>query len=147
MFGAFAEAVRATTQACTLLLLAPVLAVVIATRCRWQSLVAALIAAVIGGWVLAANSILLDDFQIRVSAALVLAALVLIVIGPRHEKFGWAAGAGVQTLAVGGVTLLATLWWRPCVGTELGVILTDARKGLAGQLPGMAAYMIGSTLR
>jgi hypothetical protein len=144
MFGAFSEAVRATTQACTLLLLAPVLAVVIATRCRWQSLVAAVVAAVVGGWVFAANSLVLDGFQLRVSAVIVLAALVLILIGPRHQRLGWATDVRVQTLAVGVVTFLAALWWRPCVGTELGVILTGAHKGLAGELPGMTAYMIGA---
>lgn len=144
MLSAFAEAVRATTQPCTLLLLAPVLAVVIATRCRWQSLAAAVVAAVVGGWVFAANSIVLDNVQVRVSAALVVAALVLIALATRVEWLAWAADTRVQTAAVGGVTFVATLWWRPCVGTELGLILTGAQDGLAGELAGMAAYMIGA---
>lgn len=144
MLSAFAEAVRATTQPCTLLLLAPVLAVVIATRCRWQSLAAAVVAAVVGGWVFAASSIVLDDAQVRVSAALVVVALVLIVAAPRVERLAWAADPRVQTAAVGGVTFAATLWWRPCVGAELGVILTGARDGLVDELAGMAAYMVGA---
>lgn len=144
MFGAFAEAVRATTQPCTLLLLAPVLAVVAATRCRWHSLAAALAAAVAGGWMFAAGWIVLDDVGIRITALAVTAALVALVVAPRVGRLAGAAATRLHPIAVAGVTLIATLWWRPCVGTELGVILTGARDGLAGQLPGMAAYMLGA---
>ena len=42
------------------------------------------------------------------------------------------------------VALLATMWWRPCVGEELGSILTNAQTGLAGQIPGMTAYLLGA---
>ncbi len=144
MIGAFAEAVRATLQPCTLLLLVPALAVVVATRCRWWSLVAAAGAAVIGGWSLAAGWIVLDGFWLQWSAVFVLAVLLLAVLGPVRPRFGWAADARFEAPAVGGVTLLATLWWRPCVGTELGAILTASRGDLAGQLAGMAAYMLGA---
>ncbi len=39
---------------------------------------------------------------------------------------------------------MATLWWRPCIGEELGAILTGARAGLLGELPGITAYMLGA---
>jgi len=42
------------------------------------------------------------------------------------------------------VTFAATLWWRPCIGTELGVILTASRRGLLGQFPGMGVYILGA---
>jgi cytochrome c biogenesis protein CcdA len=44
------------------------------------------------------------------------------------------------------VTFVATQWWRPCIGSELGSILTASRDGFAGQLPGMAAYMLGAMI-
>jgi cytochrome c biogenesis protein CcdA len=45
---------------------------------------------------------------------------------------------------VGLLTLVATMWWRPCVGEQLGIILNGAQDGLAGELLPMAAYMIGA---
>ena len=65
MIGAFAEAVRATLQRCTLLLLVPALAAAVATRCRWWSLVGATGAAVIGGWVFATGWLVLDGPWLR----------------------------------------------------------------------------------
>lgn len=144
MIGAFAEAVRATTQACTILLLAPAIAIVVATRCRWQSLAAAAVAAVAGGVTLAAGWFVLDGGWLRLSAVGVVAVFVVMVAAPRHPRLAFADGVGLQALAAAAVTYCATLWWRPCVGTELGVILTRSRRDLAGQIPGMAAYMLGA---
>jgi cytochrome c biogenesis protein CcdA len=42
------------------------------------------------------------------------------------------------------VTFAATLWWRPCIGEELGAILTGARLGVLRELPGITAYMLGT---
>jgi cytochrome c biogenesis protein CcdA len=38
------------------------------------------------------------------------------------------------------------MWWRPCVGAELGAILNGAQDGLAGEVVPMAAYMLGAIL-
>ena len=36
------------------------------------------------------------------------------------------------------------MWWRPCVGEELGTILNGAQHGIGEQLVPMAAYMLGA---
>ena len=146
--GPFAEAVRATFQPCTFLLIVPTLAAVIAAGARWQSLVGAATAAVVGGWVLADNQILLDGAWLRLSALVAIGLLVVLAsrtvrhtipgVGRRLDH-AWAQ-AGV----VGLLTFMATMWWRPCVGEELGVILNGAQVGVAGQLLPMAAYMLGA---
>lgn len=146
--GPFAEAVRATIQPCTFLLIVPTLAAVVAAGARWQALVAATIAGVTGGWVLADNRVLLDGAWLRVSAVVSIGLLVVLVLatGPwsppvidRHLGGAWARAA-----VAGALTFAATMWWRPCVGEELGVILNGAQDGLAGELLPMAAYMLGA---
>ncbi len=144
MIGAFLEAIRATVQPCTFLLLAPTAVVVVVAGARWWSLVAANAAAVFGGWLLAANWWILDGGLLRLSG-IVFAIVVTTIAG--------AAVVGRPDLlrrpvtlvpAVAAMSFLASLWWRPCVGNELGVILTEAQRDLSGELPGMTAYMLGA---
>jgi len=146
--GPFAEAVRATFQPCTFLLIVPIMAAVVAARARWQALVAAAVAAVVGGWIVADNSFLLDGWLLRLSAVVVIALLLLLVapqLAERIPSFGAVpSSSSAQAAAVGAITLIATQWWRPCVGEELGVILNGAQDGLGGQLLPMAAYMLGA---
>ena len=144
MFGAFAEAIRATVQPCSFLLIVPILVVVLATGARWLPTATAVGAAVVGGWLLASNWLILDGWQLQLSAAVALIAIVAVALVPFDERLNTLRSdrAGVPVAA--GVSLLATMWWRPCVGEELGSILTDAQTGLAGQLPGMTAYMLGA---
>ncbi|MFW2334306.1 hypothetical protein [Ilumatobacter sp.] len=148
--GPFTEAVRATTQPCTFLLIVPTLAAVVAAGAHWQALVGAVLAALVGGWVLADNQILLDDAWLRVSGLIVIGALVLLVSRTARDAM---PGAGrrlerpwMQAGIVGGLTLVATMWWRPCVGEQLGIILNGAQDGLAGELLPMAAYMLGAVV-
>ena len=68
MIGPFAEAVRATVQPCTFLLIVPTTAAVVAARANWQALVGGTAAAVVGGWILADNSVLLEGAWLRLSA-------------------------------------------------------------------------------
>lgn len=146
--GPFAEGVRATFQPCTFLLIVPTSAAVIAAGARWQPLVGATIAAVAGGWLLADNRILLDGAWLRLSALVAIGLLVVLVsrtgrstvpVVGRRLDHAWAPGVVVAVL-----TLLATMWWRPCVGEELGLILNGAQDGLTVQLVPMAAYMLGA---
>ena len=148
LVGPFAEAVRATAQPCTVLLIVPTRAAVAAAGARWHSLVAAAGAAVVGGWLLADNRVLLDGAWLRLSGVVAVVLLALLAsarlrqvvprIGPSFER------EPVRSSAVGALVLLATMWWRPCVGEELGVILNGAQDGLAGQLLPMAAYVLGA---
>ncbi len=39
------------------------------------------------------------------------------------------------------LTFFATMWWRPCVGEELGLIVNGASDGLAGEPVPTAACM------
>jgi cytochrome c-type biogenesis protein len=144
VFAAFAEAIRATGQPCTFLLIAPIVVVVLATGARWRSTSAAIGAAIVGGWLLASNWFILDGWQLQLSAVSATAAIVAVALAPFDERLAALRGdrAGVPVAA--SVSLLTTMWWRPCVGEELGSILTDAQTGLAGQIPGMTAYMLGA---
>ena len=144
MLPAFAEAIRATTQPCTLLLLLPSLIMAVVTRGRWAPFVAMCIAAVLGGWLFLANIVGLSDIQLQVSGVLVVIVLATLLVAPAVSWLRWAAQSPAPTAAAGFVTFVATQWWRPCIGSELGSLLTASRDGLVGPLPGMAAYMLGA---
>jgi cytochrome c biogenesis protein CcdA len=142
---AVAEALRATTQPCTLLLIAPALLAVVATRGRWGPLGGVLVGAVAGGWLFIANVVALSEVQLRVSGVIAAAAVVVLLVADEVAWSGWARKDAVRSLLAGGLAFLGTLWWQPCVGDELGRILNGAaRNGLAGELLDMAAYMLGA---
>lgn len=146
MIGPFAEAVRATAQPCTFLLIVPTTAAVVAARANWQALVGGTAAAVVGGWILADNSVLLEGAWLRLSALAVVIAMAMLVV-PFHrltDRFTGPVSPWVRSGIVAFVVLVASQWWRPCVGNELGTVLSAADSGLAGQLAPMAAYMLGA---
>ena len=144
MFASFAEAIRATTQPCTLLLLLPAIVMAIVTCGRWLAFAAICVGAVLGGWLFVANVVALDGWQLQLSGLLVVTAIGLALIAPAVRQLNWAATSGAQAALAGVVTFVATLWWRPCIGAELGAILTGARTSVAGELPGITAYMLGT---
>lgn len=144
MLPAFLEAIRATTQPCTLLLLLPAVVMAVMTDGRWSAFAAMCAGAVLGGWVFIANVVALGDVQVRLSGFAVGAVLALVIAAPNVARLGWADSPVIRAVAAGAVTFAATLWWRPCIGTELGAILTASRRGLPGQFPGMSAYMLGA---
>lgn len=144
MLPAFLEAIRATAQPCTLLLLAPPIVMAIATRARWAPLAAIGVGAILGGWLFVANLVALDGWQLQASGVLVIALIALVVLAPTVSALDHADTQFVQLLAAGTVAFVCTLWWRPCIGTELGAILTASRRGVPGQLPGISAYMLGA---
>jgi cytochrome c-type biogenesis protein len=132
--GPFAEAVRATVQPCSFLLIVPAVTAVAAARASWQALLWVAGATVLGGWALVANEWILDGWWLRLSAVAVMVGLVALAAGWEHA---WVAGA---------IAVIASQWWRPCVGDELGAILNGAQDGIAGELVPMTAYMFGVTL-
>ena len=98
--------------------------------------------AVLGGWLFIANVVSLSDGQLQLSGILV--AVAIAIAAP--FLLAWAQRPSAQAALAGGVAFTATLWWRPCIGAELGSILTASRTGVAAQLPGMTAYMLGAML-
>lgn len=146
MLPAFFEAIRATTQPCTLLLLTPPIVIAIITRGRWTAFATICIGGVLGGWLFIANVVALDGWQFQLSGALAVAAIGLVLTAPSVPQLHLAATPGAEAAIAGIVAFVATLWWRPCIGEELGVILTGARSGVGGELPGITAYMLGAML-
>ena len=96
-------------------------------------------------WLFMANVVALSDTQIRITGLLAAVAVVGLIVAPYVQSLHWAADVRLQTGTAGVLGFLGTLWWRPCVGEELGAILTGAsRGGLAGQVLGMSAYILGA---
>jgi cytochrome c-type biogenesis protein len=143
MLAALAEAIRATTQPCTLLLLLPAIVIAIVTNGRFPALAAICVGAVFGGWLFIANVLALDGWHLQLSGTFVVALITIALAAPSVSRLN-VATPGIHVAAAGVVTFVATQWWRPCIGEELGAILTGARTGVPGELPGMAAYMLGS---
>lgn len=154
MIDAFVEGVRSLGQACQLVILAPAAMLVIATRGRWEAVTGAVAGVVLGGWAFAARWIVPSDVQLRFSALVV----GLLVVG---AAFGRADVAGssrtahlrrwlgrASTMAVSAVVtgVLVTQWWRPCVGEELGEILTLTPDDPLGQLPAVVGFMTAVAL-
>jgi cytochrome c-type biogenesis protein len=146
MIPAFFEAIRATTQPCTLLLVLPALLMAVITRGRWMPFAAICLGAVLGGWLFVANVVSLSDLQLQLSGVLVAMAIAVIVAAPSTTSSRWAQTLPARAAVAGGVSFIAALWWRPCIGEELGSILTASRNGVAAQLPGITAYMLGAML-
>ena len=146
MLPSFFEAIRATTQPCTLLLLLPPIVMAIVTRGRSVPFAAICAGAVLGGWLFVANVVALDGWQLQLSGALVASAIGLMLVAPSVAQLSWATKPVVQASIAGFVTFVATLWWRPCIGEQLGAILTGARSGVPGELPGITAYVLGAMM-
>jgi hypothetical protein len=121
-----------------------VVLVVVAARFRWEAVASVLAAGVLGGWVFAANSFVLDGWWLRLSAVPVVGVVAVVATQAARVRCVERGGRAVGALGAGFVTFVATLWWRPCVGRELGTILTAAQSGTTGQLLPMAAYIIGA---
>ncbi len=152
MIDAFVEGARSIVQACHLVILVPVVMLVLAARGRWQATVASVVGIVLGGWVFATRWLVLDDTHIRWSSLLVL--LIAVGLGAsfvaerRSSGFDPDASSVVwgSAAAVGVGAFVATTWWRPCVGSELGDILTNAPDQPWAQLLPAAGFMLGVSL-
>ena len=153
MIDAFIEGVRSTRQVCHLVVLAPVALTIIAARGRWSAVAGAIAGVVIGGWFFVTNRFgNITDTELRVTATI----MILLVVGiavPQlfaREKPEWLERTGnvVQSpagvgFAAGAVALMVTQWWRPCVGVELGSILTNGPRDPWGQFLPSLGFMLG----
>lgn len=153
MIDAFVEGVRSIVQVCHLVILAPVGLTIVVARGRWQAVAGAVLGVVVGGWVFVTNRFgSVTDTQLRATASILIVAVVLLGF-PRlfdrdHPRWMRAAGDRVRSpVAAFGVSALVaamvTQWWRPCVGVELGTILTNGPNDPWGQLLPSSAFMIG----
>lgn len=156
MIDAFVEGVRSIVQVCHLVILAPVALTIVAARGRWQVVAGAVFGVVLGGWFFITNRFgSITDLQLRVTALLLIAAVVLLAFPgicdrDRPEgarRFGEVVqtpGAGAVIAAIVGV--MVTQWWRPCVGVELGSLLTNAPSDPWGQLLSSIGFMLGISI-
>ncbi len=153
MIDAFVEGARSIVQACHLVILAPVMLAVLAGRGRWQVVAGGVAGIALGGWLFATRWLVLDETAIRWSALVVIASLLGIGLGDRALRlrrgpaeadaswFPWLQAALAAISAV-----VATSWWRPCVGEELGEILTQAPGAPWAQLLPTVGFMLGISI-
>jgi cytochrome c biogenesis protein CcdA len=149
MFAPFAEAVRATPQPCNWLLVVLPLVVVGVTGGRWRPALGVIIGVIVGGWLFIAGHQIVDARSLQLTGALAIATICLLlvpVVAPAAKPSPLLADDRVRTGIALFIGLASTMWWRPCVGSELGQILSAAPKGLVGQLPAITAYMIGAMM-
>lgn len=149
MLEPFAEGVRSIEQVCHLVVLAPVAVAMAAARAHVAAIAGAIFGVVVGGWIFVANWFGVNDLQLRLSAIAVIIAIIALavpaVVGdqtpPRvHGVLDTSAARAGLTAGVG---IVVTQWWRPCVGEELGSILTQAPGSPIGQLPATISFMLG----
>lgn len=156
MIDAFVEGVRSLGQVCHLAILAPVALTIVAARGRWPAVVGAVFGVVLGGWLFVTNRFgSITDLELRISAlALIILVLPLGFPGVlRRDRPSWfrRIGRAIQSPAgtagiAATVGVIVAQWWRPCVGVELGSILTDAPADPWGQLLPTIGFMLGISL-
>lgn len=153
MIDAFVEGVRSIVQVCHLVILAPVALTIVATRGRWQSVAGAVAGVVLGGWFFVTNRFGgITDTQLRVTASILIAAVMLVEFPVllQRDRPTWLRSAGdrmqspIVTFGISAlIATMVTQWWRPCVGIELGSILTKGPSDPWGQLLPSAGFMLG----
>jgi len=156
MIGAFVEGVRSLGQACHLVILAPVALTIVAARGRWPAVVGAVGGVVLGGWLFVTDRFgPITDVELRVTAVVLVVAVAAVGFPGifRRDRPSWARGLGnaVQSpLGTAGITagvgVMVAQWWRPCVGVELGSILTAAPDDPWGELLPTIGFMLGVSI-
>ena len=140
--GTFLEGIEAIRLPCTLALLLPAVAFVLASGRRAPAAVAAfVVGAGLLAWARAAGHWSVEAEGLNA----LLAAGVLAVAAAAVLRFG-SRRPGVEiptALAAGGV--IGWLW-RPCVGAHLGTVLTDAPDAPVRTFLLMIVYMTGACL-
>lgn len=129
-----AEGIRSGVLPCSYSILLPALAlVVLRKRERLGVLGVFALFTVISAWTRAAG---ISDVPAE------RAVVVLLALGGSGSAL-WVSSraAGLVSAALLGVFAGAT--WFPCVGEELGALLTDARSAPLAALPLLAVYLVG----
>ncbi|MFK7916818.1 MAG: hypothetical protein AB8G14_01975 [Ilumatobacter sp.] len=153
MVDAFVEGVRSIVQVCHLVILAPVALTIVAARGRWEVTLGAVAGVVVGGWFFVSNRFgAISETELRITASLVIVIVVALgapaVFDRDRPRLMRAIGSTVQSPLVAGVlsavvAMMVTQWWRPCVGEELGSLLTNAPSDPWGQLFPTVGFMTG----
>lgn len=144
LLAAGLEAVRATVLPCSFLLVAPAALAVLSAGASRVAVATTGLVAVGGGWLAVSADGLAGDGVTRVLAVAVLAAVGLAVHATVAERGPKPPIPVVHGMLAAVASAAGTLWWRPCVGPELGRILNGSATDPTGQLPAMAAYMVGA---
>ncbi len=153
MIDAFVEGVRSIVQVCHLVILAPVAFTIVAARGSWQAVAGAVFGVLLGGWLFVTNRFgNITDVQLRITAIILIVAVVLLGFPTLllRDRPAWLQGVGEKVQAPAGTFVIAafvatmvTQWWRPCVGVELGSILTNGPGDPWGQFLPSAGFMLG----
>ncbi len=156
MIDPFIEGVRSIVQVCHLVILAPVALTIVAARGRWPAVSGAVLGVVLGGWLFVTNRFgSITDAQLRATAALVIVLVTLLAFPSLFDRDrpGWlrpvgkAVQSSVATFGISSiVAAMVTQWWRPCVGVELGSILTNGPRSPWGQLLPTTGFMLGISI-
>ena len=158
MSDPFVEGVRSIVQVCNLVVLVPVALTIVAARGRWSAVVGAVGGVVVGGWLFATTRFgTITDLELRFSAVAVIVAVLILGAGRAAGTASPVATArtmgaiAARTAASPTATwavpaligLIVVQWWRPCVGVELGTILTEAPGEPWRQLVPASGFMLG----
>lgn len=149
MIDAFVEGVRSIYQVCHLVILAPVALTILAARGRWQAVAGAVLGVIVGGWIFVSGWFgSITDTELRVTALIVIAGVLALAL-PRifSDSIRTTLESPLTAAGIaGGIAVLVTQWWRPCVGVELGSILTNAPDDPFGQLLPTIGFMLGISI-
>lgn len=138
--GIFSEGIGAISQACTLALLLPACAVVLAAG-RYS--LAAFAGFAAGATVIAWARFTDNWFATPSGLLAVLVGLATLAAVVTLWRFGSPALGGPAAMVVGA----ATGWlWEPCVGTELAVIINEGPDAALSTLWGTFLYVFGALL-
>jgi len=137
------EGVRSITQPCQLVILVPVAAAVVAGRASWRVVVAAVSGIAVGGWLFITRAIVVGDAAIRWSSLIVICAFGVLLWRRARTPGDLRAAPAVEAVLAAAVGLVTTTWWRPCVGEQLGELLTRGPNEPWATLPASVAFMVG----
>ncbi len=156
MFDAYVEGVGSLDQVCQLVILAPVALTIVAARGRWAAVIGGIGGVVLGGWLFVSDSLgAITDAELRITATLLIVVVVLLAgVGlSRRDRPGWIRPVGRMVESAPGTAALSALvgvmvtqWWRPCVGVELGAILTGAPDDPWRWLLPTVGFMLGVSM-
>jgi len=154
MLDPFVEGVRSIVQVCQLVILAPAALAIVAARGRWPGVAGAIGGVVVGGWLFVTNRFgAITDLELRISAVVVLVAALALGLGAGLSQerpattITRAVTSPTATWAIPAlIGLIVVQWWRPCVGIELGTILTAAPDEPWRQLLPTIGFMLGISI-